>query len=138
MENPYTQYYMNQAGSGIVSYSGHRYQSGKGFGKILKKLAPALKYIASKGWEAIRGIGGDIISGKHISDAGKNQLIRSAESILTDARDKVGEIKKQKGLGRKRKKRKTVKKSYKRRKVTQKTKNKIKRSKRSKKSNKKY
>jgi len=122
MDNPYSDYFMKQAGSGLVSYSGHRYQSGNGiFGKILKNLKPALKYIASRGWEAFNTIGSEVLSGKTLSEAGTNQLLRTADTIAGDVKEKLSSIRKQKGLGNKRKlksKPTIKKKTYKRRKTS--------------------
>ena len=110
MDNPYIDYYMNQAGTGIASYAGHRYQAGNGiFGKIFKKLKPALKYVANKGWEAFNGVGNDVLSGNTIKEAGTKQLLRTADSILADVKTKINNAKQQKGMGRKRKRRQSVK-----------------------------
>ena len=47
MANPYSEYYVNQAGYGISGFSGVRYQRGKGFfGKRFSgALIPLLKFL---------------------------------------------------------------------------------------------
>ena|SRR5882757_4008774 len=106
MDNPYSEYYIKQAGSGISVYSGHRYQSGNGFfGKILKYLKPALKYIGRKGLNTMTNIGSDFLNGENIVEAGQKQLVNTAKDVLTDARTSLDEYKtrRQAGEGLKRK-----------------------------------
>ena len=114
MENPYIDYYMKQAGSGITGYAGTRYHVGNGFfGKILKNLKPALKYIGRQGWDALKTIGSDVMSGTSLSEAGRRSLLKTAQNVVSDASTKLDEFKKrtQRGSGvKKRKVKKAVKK----------------------------
>jgi hypothetical protein len=111
MDNPYTEYYFKQAGNGLVGFSGHRYQSGNGFfGKILKYVKPALRYIGKQGWSAFQGIGNDVLSGDSLGDASKKQLLRTSHDVLRDVDDELVNLKKQRGMGKRRKrKRKSIK-----------------------------
>ena len=114
MENPYIEYYMKQAGSGITGYAGTKYHNGSGFfGKILKNLKPALKYIGRQGWDVLKTIGSDVMSGTSLSEAGRRSLLKTAANVVSDANTKLNEFKKrtQSGSGvRKRKAKKPVKK----------------------------
>lgn len=111
MDNPYIEYYERQAGSGISGYAGNRYHNGRGiFGKILKKIAPALKYIGRQGWNTLKNMSSDFISGQPLAEAGKNSLIRTTQNVLNDANQKIEEYKKkQTGNGVKRKRRSIAK-----------------------------
>ena len=112
MDNPYIQYYSNQAGSGITGYSGSRYHVGRGFfGKILKNLKPALKYIGKQGWDAFNSLRSDIANGSTFEDAGKNALLKTTQNVLSDANIKLEQYKKRKQTGgglKRRKKSKTT------------------------------
>ena len=104
MENPYCDYYNKQAGSGISVYAGHKYQTGGGFfGKILKQLKPALKYISRKGFDTMANIGSDFFNGENIIESGKKNLLNTAKDVLTDARTSLDEYKKKQTGGSRRK-----------------------------------
>ena len=124
MENPYIDYYSKQVGSGISGFAGDRYHRGNGFfGKILKKLSPALKYIGRQGWEAFKTMGSDVMNGESLENAGKNNLIKTARTVMNDANDRIEKFKKQSGNGYKRRtkrkvsRKKRAKKVYKQKKV---------------------
>jgi hypothetical protein len=102
----YNQHYLEQAGSGIAGFAGHRYHVGKGFGKVLKKLMPALKYIGRQGWDAFKTMGRDVMSGENLATAGQNTLINTAQNILNDASTKLNNYKKTKQTGSGKRKRK--------------------------------
>ncbi len=117
MENPYLNYYVKQAGSGISGFSGSRYQRGNGFfGKILKHLKPALRYIGRQGLKTATSIGRDLLNGENFVNSAKSNLRNTGNTILNDALDKADELVKQTGNGIKRRK------VYKRRTVTKKQK----------------
>ena len=122
MENPYIDYYSNQAGSGISVYAGNKYQRGNGFlGKILKHLKPALRYISRKGVDTLKNIGSDFLNGENIVKSGQNQLINTAKDMLSDASTGLDKIKKrQTGGGRKRKRKSTKRRVCKKRKTSKK------------------
>ena len=116
MENPYIDYYLKQAGSGITGYSGSRYHVGNGFfGKILKNLKPALKYIGRQGWDAIKSMSSDVINGGNIVDAGRNALVKTTQNVLNDASDKLSQYKKRKQTGGGKRKRRVNTKKHKKR-----------------------
>ena len=124
MDNPFNDYYLKQAGSGISVFAGHRYHTGSGFfAKILKHLKPALKYIGRKGLDTMANIGSDVLNGQDLKKAGENQLLNTARDVLTDARTSVEAYKKkrQTGSGRKRRRsRSTSRRPVKRKKTTKK------------------
>src|SRR6266705_1826271 len=92
MENPYINYYCKQAGSGIAGYAGSRYQRGGGFfGKIFKKLTPAIKYIARKGLKAVSSVGRDVLNGENLVESLKDNLTSTGKDIAFDALNKVDE-----------------------------------------------
>lgn len=120
-ESIYNQYYLKQVGSGISVYSGNRYQKGSGsfFGKIIKYLKPALKYISRTGLTAASEMTKNLASGQSFKNAAKSQLISTGENMLKDSMEKMGEIKaKQKGRGYKRKRKTSVKRKAKKLKKT--------------------
>jgi len=121
MENPYYTHYVNQAGTGYAGsvYTGHRYQNGNGFGffgKILKHLKPALKYIGREGLKTAASIGRDVLNGDNFVEAAKANLVNTGKNILRRAIDKSDEYVSQNGRGVKRRK-----KAYKSKKDTRKT-----------------
>lgn len=136
MDNPYMNYYVEQAGSGYVAYSGSRYQNGNGiFGKILKQLKPAIKYLGRQGLKTVSSIGRDLLNGENFIESAKSNLLNTGRNIMSDAIDKAEEYADQTGNGLKRKrvskkwksvvsKKKTVNKTIKRSKIRKTTKRK--------------
>jgi hypothetical protein len=107
MSNPYENYYINQAGSGIAGFSGVKYQKGHGFfGRIFSNaILPILKYLGKKAINTGVGIGSDYLAGEDIKSSAKRRLKSTGLDIAEDALERV---KKQRGTGRRRYKR-TVK-----------------------------
>jgi hypothetical protein len=113
--NPYVQYYRNQAGSGITGFQGTRYQRGHGFfSKIFSFALPILKQIFPiLGKQALNtgvDIAQDVLSGNNFRESSKSRLKEAGSNLLNVALDKLN----QKGSGRKkrrssRKKRLTLK-----------------------------
>ena len=123
MDNPFNDYYLKQAGSGISVSAGHRYHTGSEFfAKILKHLKPALKYIGRKGLDTMANIGSDVLNGQDLKKAGENQLLNTARDMLTDARTSVEAYKKkrQTGGGRKRRRSRSTSRPAKRKKPAKK------------------
>ena len=82
--NPYEKYYLNQAGSGVVAYTGVRFQKGNGFfGRLISSFAlPLLKYFGRQGLETVGNIVTDI---KENPDSKiKDVLKRQAKSTLAN------------------------------------------------------
>ena len=102
--NPYLQYYTNQAGNGMGSFEGHRYQRGKGFfGSILRKAGiPLLKYLGRQVLRTGIDVAGDVIEGEPIKEAFKARAKSKVKDITDDA-IKRAIVFKQTGQGRKRK-----------------------------------
>jgi hypothetical protein len=104
MDNPYMNYYVEQAGSGYAVYSGTRYQNGNGFfGKILKQLKPAIKYLGRQGLKTVSSIGRDLLNGENFVESAKSNLLNTGRNIMSDAIDKAEKYAEQTGNGLKRK-----------------------------------
>lgn len=105
--NPYTNYYVNQVGSGLPGFQGIRYQRGHGFfGRLfsntllpfVKQLLPGL---GKRALPSVAGFAEDIISGENV---GKSALKR-LKSLGSDVADEtLSQItnKFQRGSGRRR------------------------------------
>jgi hypothetical protein len=95
---------INQEGSGISGYSGSRYQNGNEFfGKILKQLKPAIKYLARQGLKTVSYIGRDLLNGENFVESAKSNFINTGRNIMSDAIDKAEKYVEQTGNGLKRK-----------------------------------
>ncbi len=66
--NSFAAYYVNQAGTGISSYSRVKYQKGHGFfGKILSgEFLPILKFLGKKALSTGLNIGTDYLQGENL------------------------------------------------------------------------
>jgi len=134
MSNPYEDYYVNQAGNGITSYQGTRYQRGGGFFGTLYNsvLKPIGKYLGRNFLKTSVGIGQDILQGENFKESARKRLKTTGKEMLNDAISKAQAFA-QKGSGRKRKRKKpnksrnTTKKSKKpkKKKTTRKSKKKL-------------
>lgn len=91
--NQYESYYLNQAGSGIATYTGLRYQKGNGFfGRIMKGFAlPLLKYFGKQGLSAAGNLVSEYRSNpnKSIKDLLKDQAKTSLSDITQDGAERV-------------------------------------------------
>lgn len=105
----YENFYTSQAGGRIDPYVSYRYlpnQRGNGFfgrlisGSILPLIQRVLPYLSSKTVEGVEGIVKDVKDGISIKQSAKNQLKRSASSVLQDMASKISP---QKGSGLRRK-----------------------------------
>ena len=85
--NPYESYYLKQAGNGVTTYTGIRYQKGNGFfGRLISGFAlPLLKYFGRQGIEAVGNVVSDIKENPEakLSDIIKKQA-KSSLSKMTD------------------------------------------------------
>jgi hypothetical protein len=108
----YTDYYVNQAGNGLPSFSGPRYQKGYGFlSNIFSRWGvPLLKYLGKSALKTTADIGSDILEGKNIRDAARGRLVTTGRSMANDA---VARARKyvQTGTGKRRKRRRGPKKT---------------------------
>lgn len=86
MSNPYMEYYVSQAGSGLTAYSGYRYQRGHGFfGSLWNILKPLGKYLGKKFLSTGVSIGSDYLSGDNIKESAKKRLKAVGEEVLDDS-----------------------------------------------------
>lgn len=85
--NPYENYYIKQAGSGIATYSGTRYQKGNGFfRRLISGFAlPLLKYFGRHGLETVGNVVTDIKENPDVSI--KEVLKRQTRNTLTKVTD---------------------------------------------------
>jgi len=118
--NPYINYYVNQAGSGIGGFQGARFQRGQGFfGNVFKSaILPLLKYIGPKLLSTGVSAATDAIGGENFLDSLKTRGKTTARNIASDAGERAMRFA-QTGRGRKRRravsKNKTIKPAVKRR-----------------------
>jgi len=112
--NPFTTYYINQAGSGIAGYSGVRYQKGHGFfGRLLSgAIMPILKYLGRKALSTGVNIGTDLLQGDNFKSTMKKRLKKAGLDIAEDALEKVRNSK-QSGSGRRKRRKSRKRGSYK-------------------------
>jgi hypothetical protein len=101
--NPYAQYYVNQAGTGIGSFEGIRFQRGNGFfGSIFKNTAlPLLSYLGKQFLRTGVDVAGDVINGEPIKEALKIRSKRKLRDIAGDAARRAS-VFEQTGRGNKR------------------------------------
>lgn len=111
--NPYTNYYLNQAGSGLSGFSGNRYQRGHGFfGKLFSSaVLPALKFLGRQALSTGVGVAEDVLEGKNFKESAKRRAIESGRATARAAVKRAKDYT-QKGQGIK--KRKVIRKSSKR------------------------
>ena len=92
-------YYRNQAGTGLTSFEGVRYQKGHGFfGRIIKgSVFPLLKqlwpYLGAKALDTGSNILADVYNRKGLKESISANLKRTAGDIAEDALVKVKEMK---------------------------------------------
>jgi hypothetical protein len=114
--NPFINYYVNQAGSGISSFQGTRFQRGRGFfSNIFKNaIVPLVKFLGPKVLKTGFDIVNDVSRGEPIVSAVKKRGKRVAQELADDAAERLHTFA-QTGQGGKR------------RKTTRKTKRRVKR-----------
>ena len=84
MSNPYSNYYNNQAGSGLSGFQGVRYQRGHGFfgrmfsglGNFVKELAPGL---FKRALPSAIGLAQDVLAGENVGKSTKRRLIEAGK-----------------------------------------------------------
>jgi hypothetical protein len=112
-DNPYIQYYYDQAGSGVAGFEGVQYQRGHGFfGRLFGSIIrPLLGYLGKLGLSTGVNVASDYLEGKNIKEAAQDRLKEAGKTALA-AGIKRGETFLQTGKGRRKRKRKaSVKKS---------------------------
>jgi hypothetical protein len=107
--NPYTNYYVNQVGTGLPGFQGIRYQRGDGFFSALlpffKSLLPALGKIGQRALPSAVNLASDIISGENVKQSALSRLKEAGRDVL-DETGKQLNLRFQGGSGRRRKRRK--------------------------------
>ena len=101
--NPYTSYYVNQAGTGLGSFEGLRYQRGRGFiGSVLKNAAlPLLKYLGRQILSTGVGVASDVLDrGEPLKEAIKSRAKNKLKEVVGDA-GRRATVFEQTGRGRK-------------------------------------
>ena len=111
MSNPYSNYYNNQAGSGLSGFQGVRYQRGHGFfgrmfsglGNFVKDLAPGL---FKRALPSAIGLAQDVLAGENVGKSAKKRLIEAGKNVADETIDKIKtKIQGGSGIPRKRRKR---------------------------------
>lgn len=86
--NPYENYYLKQAGNGVATCTGIRYQKGNGFfGRLISGFAmPLLKYFGRQGLEAVGNVVSDMKENPDakLSDIVKKQAKKSLSKVTDD------------------------------------------------------
>ena len=106
--NPYINYYINQAGSGIGGFQGARFQRGQGFfGNVFKSaILPLLKYFGKQALSTGVDVANDALAGENVLESLKTRGKMAARNIASDAGDRVKRYA-QTGTGRRRRRRRT-------------------------------
>jgi hypothetical protein len=115
----FTDYYVNQAGSGLSGFEGVRYQRGHGFfGRFFKSaIIPMLKFLGKRALSTGADLATDVLEGKPIKESAKARGIEAMKGVTSAGIKRAREFV-QTGKGRKRRRRvvkKTKRKSYKKR-----------------------
>jgi len=89
--NPYINYYVNQAGSGIGGFQGVRFQRGQGwFGNLFKNaILPLLKYIGPKIIKTGASVATDAIAGENVLQSLKTHGKATAKDIAGDVGERA-------------------------------------------------
>lgn len=108
-----TKYYVNQAGSGLSSFEGVKFQHGKGIISLLKSAGlPLLKYLTQHAFQTTANAVGDVLKGEPIKEAFKARSKGQLREIAGDLSERA-KLFEQTGRGRKRKRRSATLKSVK-------------------------
>ena len=88
--NPYIDYYVNQAGSGLRGFSGTRYQRGYGwFSRLFSSaILPALKFLGKKSLSAGINVADDVLAGKNVKESLKTRAIEGGKETAKAAIDR--------------------------------------------------
>lgn len=91
-------YYINQAGSGLGGFSGHRYQKGDGFfgrliaGTVLPLIKKALPFLGKAALNTGVDIVRDVAEGQQFKESLKRRIRKTGDNIADKAISKVKEI----------------------------------------------
>lgn len=83
MSNPYIQYYAQQAGSGLPSFAGVRYQRGSGFWGTLfsRAILPAVKFLGKKALSTGVNVATDVLGGEKLKESLKKRARESGKEL---------------------------------------------------------
>jgi len=89
--NPYINYYVNQAGSGIGGFQGARFQRGQGFfGNVFKSaILPLLRYLGPKILSSGVSAATDAIGGDNFLESLKTRGKATAQQVASDAGERA-------------------------------------------------
>ena len=87
MSNSYINYYLNQAGSGLSTFEGVRYQRGNGFfGRLLSgAILPALRFLGRKALSTGVNVGMDVLDGRNFKQSLKQHSKKAARDTANSA-----------------------------------------------------
>ena len=107
MNNPYIEYYTNQAGSGLAGFEGYRYQRGHGFFSSIFQniLKPLGRYLGRTALSTGVNIGNDYLKGENIKDSLNKNVKLTSKNMLGDAITRAQKFA-QTGSGKSRRRRK--------------------------------
>lgn len=102
-----TEYYVNQAGTGIPGFQGIRYQRGQGFfSSLWSRIGlPVLKFLGKQAVDSGLSVASDALEGKNLKDSAMTHLRSGGKRTV----DFLRNMNDQSGSGRKRR-RKSIKK----------------------------
>ena len=91
MNNPFVDYYTNQAGSGLTSFQGYRYQRGHGFfGSLFQNiLKPLGLYLGKQALSTGVNIGKDVLGGENLKNSLKKNAKQAVSTILKDGSERL-------------------------------------------------
>lgn len=104
MSNPYRDYYITQAGTGISGFAGVRYQKGHGFfGRLLSKAVfPLMRFLGKKATSVGANIASDVLlNKKDWRESAKDRLVEGGKDIANAGLDRAKQFIVE-GRGRKR------------------------------------
>jgi hypothetical protein len=84
--NPYTNLYVNQAGSGIAGFSGVRYQRGHGFfGRLFSSaILPALKFLGRHALSTGINVAEDFVDGRNLKESAQARFKEGSKVLARD------------------------------------------------------
>jgi len=87
MSNSYINYYLDQAGSGLSTFEGVRYQRGNGFfGRLLSgAILPALRFLGRKALNTGVNVGMDVLDGHNFKESIKKHSKKTVRDTANSA-----------------------------------------------------
>ena len=87
MINPYSEYYVEQAGSGLPGFAGVKYQRGHGFfGRLFSgAILPILKYLGKRALGTGLDVASDALEGQNVKEAALRRMKETGSDVARDA-----------------------------------------------------